>query len=238
MEIIRYESASSTNSLLMELSKKSAKSWTVIWTSNQTSGRGYAGNTWEIEKDKNIALSILIVSQLNYTDLIYFNQWVSNAVARVLSQHSHHVAVKWPNDIVVNDKKVCGILIETHKYEDQLHIITGIGLNVNQTSFDNHPNAGSMATQIGGNFDLNEILSDLLTEMQNSYHLIENKRWDEVSAIYHSKLFRRAEWSIFENSNVKFKGKIQGVNQFGQLEVLLEDGSVKVFNNKDISFVY
>lgn len=238
MQIIKYKSAQSTNSLLMELSKKSAKSWTVIWTSDQTSGRGYAGNEWKSEKDKNLAVSVLIINDLSYNDLIYFNQWVSNAVANVLSKFSNKVNVKWPNDIIIDDKKVSGILIETHKLENKLHIITGIGLNVNQISFENYPNAGSMATQIGGEFDLNEILSDLLTEMEESYEMIQNKSWERISEVYHSKLYRIGEWSLFENSVERFKGKIKGVNHLGQLEVMLEDESVQVFNHKEIQLIY
>jgi len=129
-------------------------------------------------------------------------------------------------------------LIETHKLENKLHIITGIGLNVNQISFENYPNAGSMATQIGGEFDLNEILSDLLTEMEESYEMIQNKSWEKISEVYQSKLYRIGEWSLFENSVERFKGKIKGVNHLGQLEVMLEDESVQVFNHKEIQLIY
>lgn len=238
MEIIRYKSAESTNSLLLELSKKSAKSWTVIWTSNQTAGKGYAGNEWILEKDKNIALSLLIKCDLAYEELIYFNQWVCNAVAKALADYSDQVFVKWPNDIIIDNKKVSGILIETHKSDGQLNIVVGIGLNVNQINFKNFPKAGSMATQIGKEFDLDVILSALLTELEHSYDWIENKEWDSISKNYHSKLFRIGEWSDFKESNGEFKGIIQGVNRFGQLEVKLEDGEVKRFAHKGIEMFY
>ena len=87
-------------------------------------------------------------------------------------------------------------------------------------------------------YDLNEILSDLLTEMEKSYHLIENKSWEKISEVYHSRLYRIGEWSLFENSVERFKGKIKGVNHLGQLEVILEDESVQVFNHKEIQLIY
>ncbi|MFV0505017.1 MAG: biotin--[acetyl-CoA-carboxylase] ligase, partial [Lachnospirales bacterium] len=101
MEIYKYDSLSSTNSELMELSKKNAKSWTVVWTSHQTQGKGYSGNHWESEKDKNLAVSILIKSKIDYFELIYLNQWVCNVLYRYLHQFSDDVSVKWPNDIIL-----------------------------------------------------------------------------------------------------------------------------------------
>src|SRR5690625_5743001 len=74
-----------------------------------------------------------------------------------------------------------------------------------------------MATQIGRKYDLNEILSDLLTEMEESYEMIQNKSWEKITEVYHSKLYRKGEWSLFENSEERFKGKIKAVNHLGQL---------------------
>ena len=84
MEIYHFESVPSTNLKLMELSKKNAKSWTAISTFNQTAGKGYSGNQWISESGKNLALSVLIVNELSYSDLIYFNQWLCNSVAEYL----------------------------------------------------------------------------------------------------------------------------------------------------------
>lgn len=238
MEIHHYESVSSTNAVLMEMSKKSAKSWTVIWTADQTNGKGYSGNLWLSEKNKNLAVSILIKSDLNYKELIFFNQWVCNCICEFLEIYSDEVEVKWPNDIIVKNKKVCGILIETYKSENQLNIISGIGLNVNQTNFKNLPKAGSMATQTKENYDLEEILSGLLTKLENSYHLIENKNWQQIIETYNSKLFRKDLISDFKVADEIFNGTIQSVDEFGILHVKLENNEVKSFKNKEIELMY
>src|SRR5690606_28697098 len=166
MEIHYYPSNPSTNTAALEMSKKGAKSWTVLWTTNQTQGRGYAGNNWLSKKGENLALSILIINDLNYNELVYFNQWVSNTVCEFLQGFSKEVYVKWPNDIIIGNKKVCGILIETHKSNNQLHIITGIGLNINQKEFENLNKAGSLATENQENYDIEEILAGLLTKLK------------------------------------------------------------------------
>ena len=219
MKIFRYNTLSSTNSELMELSKKNAKSWTVVWTSHQTQGKGYAGNSWEIEKDKNIAVSVLIKTDLDYAELIYFNFWVSNVLWKFLKGFSDNVSVKWPNDIVLENKKVCGVLIETHKVGNELNIVVGMGLNVNQKDFESLPKAGSMASELHREFDVEEILSGLLTEMRNSFIQIENKNWKEIQLLYNQNLFRRNQISTFMKDQKEFKGIILGVDERGFLEV-------------------
>lgn len=238
MEIHRYDSASSTNTVLLEMSKKDAKSWTVVWTSNQTQGKGYAGNSWNSEKDKNLAVSILIINDLNYKELIFLNQWVCNSVCELLEQYSDEVCVKWPNDIIIKNKKVCGILIETHKSDNQLNIIIGMGLNINQTNFENLNKAGSLATQTNQFYDIEEILSGLLTKLKDSYNLIQNKEWYSIIESYNSKLFRKGKVSVFKKENELFNGIIQSVDKSGLLHVKLENESINKFKHKEIELMY
>lgn len=238
MEIHHYDSLSSTNTVLMEMSKKSAKSWTVVWTDHQTHGKGYAGNSWTSEKGKNLAVSVLICNDLSYNELIYFNQWVCNCIKEFLSEFSDEVYVKWPNDIIIKDKKVCGILIETHKTDNQLNIIVGVGLNVNQSNFENLPKAGSLATQTNQIYKIKEILSGLLTKLESSYHLIENKEWNLILDAYNSNLFRKDKISVFKIGNEIFNGIIQSVDESGLLHVKLENDEIKSFKNKEIELIY
>lgn len=238
MEILKYKSVSSTNTILLDLSKKNAKSWTVVWTSEQTDGRGYTGNRWVSEPGKNIAVSVLIKCELKYAELIYFNKWVCNVLYEVLTDYSDEVFVKWPNDIILKNKKVGGVLIETHKANNELNIVTGIGLNVNQINFKSFPNASSLAIQTEREYNLEEILADLLTKMEKTYDLIETKKWNQISEAYNAHLFRRNKISSFKKDETVFEGEILEVNEFGQLKVLLNDASIKVFNHKEIELIY
>lgn len=238
MEIHKFESIPSTNSALLEFSKKNAKSWTVFWTSNQTHGRGYSGNQWEANKDENLAVSVLITCDLTYQDLIYFNQWVSLVVRNYISNYVSHVHVKWPNDIIAHDKKLAGILIETHKIGNQLNVVVGIGLNVNQLDFGELSKAGSLAFLTHQKYDLDEILSAFLTEMQNSYHLIEQKNWKFIQDEYSNHLYQKDVVSEFLIKNEKQKGIIRGVDENGCLLVEFMDGFVKTYQHKEIELIY
>lgn len=238
MEIFHFDSLPSTNSKLLELSKKNAKSWTVVSTFEQTAGKGYSGNQWTSDSGKNIAVSMLIKSVLNYNELIYFNQWLCNTVSKYLKRYSDEVYVKWPNDIILRNKKVCGILIETHKSENQLNIISGIGVNVNQTNFKLLPKAGSLATQTGKEFDLEEILSDLLTELVSSYEQIENKEWENIFSTYNQNLFRLNQTSEFMIKEEKFEAIIRGVDESGQLILENAAGELMKYPHKSIELIY
>lgn len=238
MEIHRYNSIPSTNTVLLEMSKKGAKSWTVVWSSNQTQGKGYAGNVWQSEKDKNIAVSLLIYNELKYEELVFFNQWVCNCIFKFLENYSDEIYIKWPNDIILKNKKICGVLIETHKSDNQLNIITGIGLNINQINFDNLSKASSLSAQTNKIYDIEEILSGLLTKLEESYHLIKNKKWDTIIENYNSKLFRKNKVSVFKRKNDIFNGMIQYVDESGLLNVKLENERIIKFKNKDVELIY
>ncbi len=239
MEIFRYQTLSSTNSELLDLSKKNAKSWTVVWTSHQTSGKGYAGNVWQSEKDENLAVSVLVCTKLEYAELVYFNQWVCNVLVGFLRGFSADVAVKWPNDIIMKNKKICGVLIETHKAGNELNIIVGIGLNVNQTNFQSLPKAGSLATQLDQKFDLEEILSGLLTNLENSYSQIDNKEWEIILAEYNLNLFRKNQLSTFIENNQAFDGVILNVDKQGLLWInKLDSEEIKSYQHKEIELIY
>lgn len=238
MEIHHYESVPSTNTALMKMSKKGAKSWTVIWTSDQTQGKGYTGNIWTSEKNKNLAVSVLINSNLNYNDLIYFNQWVCNCISDTFKAYAKNVYVKWPNDIILNNKKICGVLIETYKSDNQLNIVSGIGININQTEFFGLEKAGSLATETNKFYEIKEILSALLTNLQKTYHQIENKDWKRISKDYNSNLFKKNKQSIFRMNNEVFNGVIKFVDESGLLNVETEDGIIKRFKNKEVELFY
>lgn len=238
MEIHKFDTIPSTNSALMDFSKKNAKSWTVFWTSNQTNGRGYSGNHWESIKDQNLAVSVLIKTELTYQELIYFNQWVSSVVRKVISSYVPSAFVKWPNDIIAETKKVSGILVETYKHENQMNIVVGVGINVNQTHFGKISKAGSLASITGQNYAIEEILSEFLTEMQESFVQIEQKQWDTIQTVYLDHLFRKDVSSEFLIDNEILNGIIRGVDSNGHLLVEFDNSEVKSFQHKQLELIY
>jgi BirA family biotin operon repressor/biotin-[acetyl-CoA-carboxylase] ligase len=111
----------------------------IVITSNQTAGRGQRTNTWESEPGKNLTFSILLTPHfLLAKDQFYLTVCISTALADYLKEtFGETVKIKWPNDLIVQDKKVCGMLIENQLSGQQIQsCVVGIGLNVNQKKFD------------------------------------------------------------------------------------------------------
>ena len=164
MKITHFNNIDSTNSYLQNLLEKGEDVVdNVVVTDFQTSGKGQGKNVWQSEDGKNLLFSIALdMSFLKAEDQFLLTQIVSVAMINVLKKYlpEENLFIKWPNDIYFNNKKIAGILIKNEIKGIMLGTsIIGIGLNVNQTSFDESlPNPISMKMITGKDYDLEEIL--------------------------------------------------------------------------------
>lgn len=243
MKVIKLDAIDSTNDFLKELSKKQVvDNFTIVVTKNQTKGKGQMGATWNSEMGKNLIMSILIKDVLENTDAIFhLNIAVALAVIHVLEEYNlPKLSIKWPNDIMSDNKKLCGILIEnSFKSDSSIESIVGIGLNVNQTIFDNLPKASSMAVIMQKEFDLEALLDSMLFHIKKNCSLIvshqEIKLWND----FHNHLFKLNVPMPFEDANQnRFMGIIKGVTNDGKLEVTLENDIVKTYGIKEIQMLF
>lgn len=237
MNLISFDSLPSTNEFLMELSKKDANSWTVIYAKNQTKGKGYAGNEWKVIVGENLTFSFLLKTAYSFQELIYFNQWISNTICSFLKQFSANVKVKWPNDIILNNKKVCGILIENHRTNGVMNSVIGIGINVNQTDFNHLPKAISLNIATDKKYDIEEILTDLMRGFEKEFSILEQKRFDLIHETYLENLFKKDETSSFRLNNQSIDGIIRDVNEAGNLIVEIDEKR-KEFKHKEIELLF
>src|SRR5690606_39100590 len=154
------------------LQQKGSADGLVVITANQTAGRGQRGSVWISEPGKNLTFSIGLKPHfLNPKMQFYLSMAVSlgllDSLAHLLPQAE--VKIKWPNDVMLNGKKTCGILIENQLIGQLLgRSVVGIGLNVNQRS-QPVASATSLAVEAGHEFDLNEVLSLLLEKLEARY---------------------------------------------------------------------
>ena len=149
MRLVKLDAIDSTNDFLKDLIRQQdVENFTVISAENQTKGKGQMGAVWNSEQGKNLIMSVLIKDFLSDPkDVFNLNIVISLAVIRSLEQlNIPKLSIKWPNDIMADNKKIGGILIENSFKSDQtIASIVGIGLNVNQTHFENLPQASSLA---------------------------------------------------------------------------------------------
>ncbi|SFS96251.1 BirA family transcriptional regulator, biotin operon repressor / biotin-[acetyl-CoA-carboxylase] ligase [Zhouia amylolytica] len=243
MKIIKLDAIDSTNSFLRQLyAHNEVDDFTVVTTKNQTAGRGQMGAVWKTQEGKNLTASVFkSVSCLNHEDQFYVSMAVSLAIYTTLEKLLiPDLKIKWPNDILSGDKKICGILIENifkgHALEAS---IIGVGLNVNQTDFEGLPQASSLKALTGVHYNLDEVLQELVSQLEDYSKYIEQQQFKMLKAAYEEKLFRIEKPSTFKDKKGRlFMGFIKGVTDRGKLKLLLEDEITAEFDLKEVQLLY
>ena len=242
MKVIKLDAIDSTNAFLKGLSsKQDLENFTVVTAECQTKGKGQMGAVWASEASKNLIMSILVKDFLSDICQIFnLNVAVSLAVIEVLeTMKIPDLSIKWPNDIMSYNKKIGGILIENSiKSDGTIISVVGLGLNVNQTNFENLPKASSLAVISGATFDPEELLLLIGTGIEQKIALwkqFPTTLWDS----YINNLYKKGIPMAFSAQNgTNFMGIIQGVSDIGKLQIMLEDDSVVTFDIKEIQMLY
>jgi len=243
MQIIKLSATESTNTYLKELaSVKNLDDFTVVVTQKQTKGRGQMNGLWESEQGKNLTFSVLKkVKDLPVQDQFLISICVSLAVYNTLKALKiPDIRVKWPNDILSGNFKICGILIENNISGFQItSSVIGIGLNVNQITFKNQPKAASLHLLLGEEIDLDELLKAILNNLECYLSNINASNWDRLVNEYHNILFKKDVLAQFVRENdSEFSGTIVGITRAGKLKISLKDGTIQEFNLKEVSLQY
>ncbi|MBL4606000.1 MAG: biotin--[acetyl-CoA-carboxylase] ligase, partial [Flavobacteriaceae bacterium] len=240
---IKLDAIDSTNSFLKELAQNSLlEDYTVVVTDKQISGRGQMNNSWHSEPFKNLTFSTLVnLKSLEIEHQSYLNLAVSLAVFDALNSMSvPNLSIKWPNDIMSGNHKICGILVETTFAQRKIkNAIIGIGLNVHQEKFTKDiKNASSLKNLMHQDFNLDEIRNHIIKQLQIRICAIENSEFQKVYNEYHNVLYKKGIPSAFLDIKTQlfFMGIIQGVSTSGNLQIQLEDDSLVEYEVKEISF--
>ena len=243
MKIIKLNATDSTNSFLKNLLQNATlKNFTIIVTDKQTKGRGQLDSKWVSEPHKNLTFSVFIeFDSLKINQKKYLNFAISLAIYDVLfSKNLLKTSIKWPNDILSANKKICGILIENTFYGDRIkNTIVGIGLNVNQDVFPNFlTNVTSLKLETGLEFNLDILLKEIVLRIKQRIKLLLSKDFDLLEENYLAVLHKKNIPTMFKTHKDEiFIGIISGISKNGNLQIRLEDDSVKEFGIKEVSFL-
>ena len=242
MKIIKLDAIDSTNSFLKNLSVNSTvQDFTIVVAKQQTFGRGQMNAKWVVDEGKNLTFSVFsCFDDLEISNQKYLSFSVSLAVFETLNELKlPKLAIKWPNDILSVNKKIAGILIENNlKGAKITSSVIGIGINVNQENFSKDlPNATSIKNIVNKEFDLDVLLNEVLIKLKDKIDLLKRKEFALLEEEYLSVLYKKNVPSMFKNNqNILFMGKIIGVSENGNLQVELENETVKEFGLKEVSF--
>lgn len=228
----------STNDLMQLIcQQEQLAEGSVIITANQVAGRGQRGNTWEAEPGRNLTFSIYLrPAFLSVSDQFFLNIFVSLGVLDFLTMETgKKVQIKWPNDILLETKKICGILIENQLVGTKLgSSVIGVGFNVNQQQFS-VPTASSLAIATNRDWNLQYVFEQLLKCLEVRYLQLREGRFALLREEYLKNLFRINQEHMFTSTNGAFRGTITGIDEIGRLKIS-KGGSESSYDVKEIKF--
>ena len=213
-KIIRFESLESTNNYIKNNSD-SLDEGTVVVSETQTSGRGRSNRVW-MSEEGNLYFSFLLRGDIFRSNIFKLITQVSNAIIKLLKDFNIKAQIKYPNDILVEDKKICGILIESYGALEIDYVVAGIGINVNQLDFKEiNDKAISMKNIINIDTDVDHVLRkfiDYYNELEGipfnilfddyiKYSMIIGKKMDIDGRIYNINGITEEGNLIIENNN-------------------------------------
>jgi BirA family biotin operon repressor/biotin-[acetyl-CoA-carboxylase] ligase len=222
--------------------KKGIAPGTVLVADQQTKGKGRLGRTWESPAGRNIYLSLIIRPELEPKDTTMLT--ILSAVAGALAlQRSCNIAasIKWPNDLVISDKKLGGILTEVRADPDRVAIaVIGMGINVNMNSRNLPESIKDIATSVrietGKNHSRNEIIIQLLREFEKWFNIL--KKEGKIPLL---DAWRKNSSTLGREVNVIMRddtwaGLAEDIDDSGMLILKLRSGERKTISSGDISF--
>jgi BirA family biotin operon repressor/biotin-[acetyl-CoA-carboxylase] ligase len=235
-KIFMFDSITSTNeygkSLLSDLDSEGY----LIIANHQTAGYGRFKRHWVSEPDKNLLFSFILKPKILANEKIHLlTLFIANRVADVV-EHNFDVKVeiKWPNDLLINKKKFCGILLESVISEKSISVVCGVGINVNQTSFsENDTNITSLKKELDMDINRFELLHKIINRLDTDYHPFLNKPEVEVELFKERDILIGQEITVLVNKN-PCTGKIVDVDKEGYF-ILYADGAEMKLSSGDVT---
>ena len=236
-----HDEIESTNVEARQLARRGAPEGTVVVAEAQTAGRGRLGRRWTSPSGKGLLFSVVLRPSLPMSEAHLLTLVIAAAAAESIEKHlSSRVSIKWPNDLMIGDRKIGGILLEVAGEHDEIEwVIAGIGLNVN-TEFSELPvalrrTATSLKMASGVAVDRSEILATLLLTLAANYR-------SAISGGFASALtaFRERDYLLSRTVSVETRqgaviGSAAGIDDRGALLVQLPERRVRSFHSGDVT---
>ena len=238
--IVRLEETDSTNTYLRQHASQMEAWMTVVTAEYQTAGRGQGVHTWESNRSENLLFSVLTHPvMVPVRSQFLLSEAGALALKEVLDGYTDGITLKWPNDIYWNDRKQSGTLIETSIGGGRIkNCVFGIGLNVNQKTFESDaPNPVSLAQILGHDIDREQLFKQIVAAFEKYYRMLENGQYDAISALYHEALYRRQGFYMYEDGDGRFEGAIVEVGDDGLLVLRDRDGRFREYEFREVKFV-
>jgi len=220
----------STNTAAMAAAAEGAPEGSVFLAEEQTEGRGRGANSWQSPRSTGIYCSVIVRPTLPPSDVLVLSLAAGLAVRAAIQHVDSRVGadLKWPNDVLIDGKKVCGILTEMNAEATRVrYIVVGIGINVNQASFPKELQATSLRLVTGSEWSRVELVAALLKSLDREYRrLLEDSRAREsiLRRFAESSSWVQGKAVRIEENGSAFEGTTEGLDSHGFLQVRAQKG--------------
>jgi len=240
--VFRYRQTDSTNDAASRLLRSGEiPTEAYVIADIQEKGRGQGDHSWRSEAGKNLLMSWVIKPAfLSVGAQFLLSKIVSLAISDLLDSYSIPARIKWPNDLISNQRKIAGILIENSITGDRLkHSIIGIGLNINQQQFPEFRLVPtSMRLECRRELDISAIELQLMQLLSQRYmELEEGMMHEQIDSAYRDRLFRLNTPAEFSDGKKVFSGLIRGVDARGEL-LIETTGGIRAYGFHEIRMIH
>ena len=239
-KIIYFDKLDSTNVKARELALEGAASGTVVVADMQTAGRGRRGRSWDSPAGENIYMSVLLKPEMEPSKAPMLTLVMAYSVAKVLEKNGfEEVQIKWPNDLILSKKKVCGILTEMELNGTEIgHVIIGVGINANQKVFSEElkDKATSLLLEKEKEVERKDLIEQIVSRFSEDYEeFLKSGNLSKLQAEYNKMLVNyKREVRVLSPGN-EYEAFALGINELGELLVEKADGSQETVYAGEVS---
>lgn len=227
--LLYFDSIDSTNAEAKRQAENGAEHGLLVISDHQTAGRGRRGRVWESQKGEGIFVTLLLKPDIEPVNASMLTLVMGLAVRDALAQVEHlDVQIKWPNDIVCDGKKICGILTEMSAQMDYInHIVIGLGINVYHQTFpaEMEQIATSIYQQTGARISRAELIAEVMDRFETYYaQYLKTQNLFYLMDRYNEQLINRGRKVQVLDAKAGFSGTAIGINEIGELLVQTDEG--------------
>lgn len=239
--IYYQQSVDSTNSWAKRLAEEGSPSGTVVVADRQTSGKGRRGRSWDTPERMSVPMSILLRPEFSPEKASMTTLVMGLSVVQGIENVSRlKCSIKWPNDVLISEKKVCGILTELYsQIENMEYMVVGAGVNVNMTEFPDElkGKATSLCMELGHPVERASVLVSILEAFEKNYEIfLKTQDLRELKGEYTAKLINMDHAVRVLQPHGEFRGTARGINDWGKLLVeRADDGSLEQIYAGEVS---
>lgn len=229
-----YEEIGSTNTEAKRLAEEGLKEGVLVFADQQTAGKGRRGRAWISPKGKNIYYTLMLKPKISPDKApmltLIMALSVLEGMKSICPQNADDILIKWPNDIVLDGKKVCGMLTEMSVQEQDIqHVVIGVGINVKQQDFESEiaDKATSIEKACGTKISRCKLIAEIMKAFEGYYEdFVKNGNLLYIKEEYEKNLANCGRKVCVLDPKGEFTGTAKGINDNGELLVEKEDGQL------------